>query len=602
MRGFRHPQDAGTYRPAAPRADGPAPDCHGSTSISSPFTPRPGLTRVPLGKDFDTIVIGSGAGGLSAALCLAKAGQRVLVLEQHYVPGGWCHSFYLDGHRFSPGVHYLGMLAKGEPFRNLYESLGIANDLVFFRMNSSAYEHCWIGDERIDMPAGMDALYESLSRRFPSERDGLHAYLDAVRRVSRQLQLLPRADGTFAKVMLLFQIGSLFKYGLFSLKTVLERQVRDPLLRKVLSVQCGDHGLPPSRVSFLLHSAIMDHYLDGAYYPAGGGGAIVKALTNAIRARGGEVRTARPVKSIVLEGGRPWKAVGVALESGEIIRSRQVVSNADPETTYTTMIGHQFLSRSLRRKLRTTRYSVASLSLYLTVDIDVAAAGMDSGNIWMLRDQDVEQTFAELEEGDISDSEEFPALFVSCTTLKDPTSYDGRHHTIEAVTYIGHGPFEQFAAQQEYRTDRYVEYKARLCEKFLRSLERIVPGIGGHIVRMELGTPLNNAFYINATKGSVFGTEKSFRQTGAFSYARRSEIEGLFLCGASVLAHGVAGATYSGMQTAATMLDQPLNALLRTERGQNLRIFDAEERSGWPEWIHAKIARRSRSVLRDAVD
>lgn len=59
-------------------------------------------------QEFDTIIIGSGVGGLSTAICLARAGQKVLVLEQHYVPGGWSHSFTLKGQRFSPGVHYVG--------------------------------------------------------------------------------------------------------------------------------------------------------------------------------------------------------------------------------------------------------------------------------------------------------------------------------------------------------------------------------------------------------------------------------------------------------------------------------------------------------------
>ena len=119
--------------------------------------------------ELDTIIIGSGAGGLSAAICLSRAGQQVLVLEQHDVPGGWCHSFYLNGFRFTPGLHYIGLLDKGESTHELYEGLGIANDLVFFRMNPAAYEHCWIGDERINMPADFDKLYESIGNNYKYE-------------------------------------------------------------------------------------------------------------------------------------------------------------------------------------------------------------------------------------------------------------------------------------------------------------------------------------------------------------------------------------------------------------------------------------------------
>jgi all-trans-retinol 13,14-reductase len=74
--------------------------------------------------DFDVIVIGSGAGGLTAAVALAQAGKKVLVLEQHDRPGGWTHSFTLQGYRFSPGVPNTGDLHEGGGLYGLYEGLG----------------------------------------------------------------------------------------------------------------------------------------------------------------------------------------------------------------------------------------------------------------------------------------------------------------------------------------------------------------------------------------------------------------------------------------------------------------------------------------------
>ena len=543
-------------------------------------------------QKFDTIVIGSGAGGLTTALCLAKAGQKVLVLEQHYVPGGWCHSFYLNGYRFSPGVHYIGLLEKGESTSMLYESLGIANDLVFFRMNPAAYEHCWIGEEKIDMPAGIDHLRNKLTERFPAERTGIKKYLKLVQQVSRQLQLIPKMNGLWDNITIPFRTLQLGKYGLFSLKKVIGWHVRDPLLQKVLNVQCGDHGLPPARASFPLHCAVMDHYFSGGFYPAGGGASIVKAMTTAIKKNGGEIRTGQQVKNIIVEPGKSkqrFNATGVRLENGEVIQANSVVSNADPGNTYNKLVGSQYLSKSLKKKLSKTKYSVTSLSLFLTVDMDLAAAGLDSGNIWMLRNQDMDQLFDAMNSSDILTDEEFPGLFISCTTLKDPLAFNGRHHTIEAITYIGYEAFEKFSKQSDYHSPMYANYKARVCDKLLNSLEKVVPGIRNHIVQMELGTPMTNEFYIQSTKGSVYGTEKGFWQTGPFAFRSKSEISNLFLCGASVLAHGVAGASYSGVQTAATILGCRMEDLLQPEKNQNIRIYDAEDSSTWPEWIHQKM-------------
>ncbi len=542
-------------------------------------------------EEFDTLVIGSGAGGLSAAICLAKAGQKVLVVEQHYVPGGWCHSFYVKGQRFSPGVHYIGLLDEGQSTNDLYKALGVANDLVFFRMNPKAYEHCLVGKEKIDMPAGLDSLYEKLSQRFPAERKNLRKYLNLVEKVSRQVQLIPKMKGFLDHLTIAFRTKEMGKYGLFSLKRVINWYIKDPLLKAILNIQCGDHGLPPCKASFPVHCVVMYHYFSGAFYPMGGGAGIVKAMTGALKKLGVEVRVKHSVKKILLEN---KKAIGVELEDGKKIFAKNILSNADPHSTYVNLVGKENLSAGLVKKLSKTKYSVTSLILFLTLDMDLRTAGLDSGNIWSLKNEDLDGLYDELKDTDILAGEEFPAVFMSCPTLKDPASFNGRYHTLEVVTFIDNESFEKFDKEPDYHSEAYSKQKEILVKKFLNNVEKVIPGAKQHVVHYELGTPKTNQFYIKATRGNVYGTEKNFTQVGPFSFKSRSEIQNLFLCGASTLSHGVGGAAYSGVEAAAHILNVRSEELLVPEKDQKLRIYDAEEPSSWPEFIHRKIEDKKR--------
>ncbi len=344
-------------------------------------------------EHFDTIIIGSGVGGLAAAICLARAGQKVLVLEQHYVPGGWSHSFTLGGQRFSPGVHYVGLLDEGQSTNELYKGLGIANDLVFFRMNKNGYEHCLINGETFHIPIGLEHFKKSLIKRFPKEEKNIHKYLLLVENVSLELQLMPKLKGWWEKITVPFRTKNFGKFALFSLKRVIDWHIKDPLLKAVLNVQCGDHGLAPLRACFPVHCSVMSHYFDGGFYPLGGGSGIIKAMTNGLKKHAGELRVKQRVQRILVENNT---AFGVELADGQRITAGNIVSNADPATTYLKMVGEAYLSKKLAKKLAATRYSITTLILFLTLDMDVTRAQIDSGNIWMMQDDGLDKHFEEL--------------------------------------------------------------------------------------------------------------------------------------------------------------------------------------------------------------
>lgn len=535
--------------------------------------------------ELDAIIIGSGAGGLAAAICLARAGQKVLVLEQHYVPGGWCHSFTLNGQRFSPGVHYIGLLNEGQSTNDLYKGLGIANDLVFFRMNTNAFEHCFIGNEKFDVPAGLDNFAVSLGKRFPDSAKQIKRYLSLVTRVNQQMQMMPRMKGFKQYITAPFKTKDFVHNAFFSLKRIVKGHVKDPVAQAVLNVQCGDHGLPPARASFLVHSSVMGHYSDGGFYPMGGGGGIVKAMTNCLKRHGGKVQVSTKVNSIIINN---KVATGVELDNGEKISAKRIISNADPTITYLKLAGREHLGKKLIKRLDNTKYSVTSLILFLTLDMDVTSAGIDSGNNWIFRDADVDAQFAELIGKDLTEGDEFPALFMSCTTLKDPVSFNGRYHSFELVTYIEYDSLKAFTAETDERSPEYAAFKERVIAKFLNTVERIIPGAKQNIVQAELGTPKTNQFYINSTNGNVYGTEKTLKYVGPFAYKNKSEIENLYLTGASTLSHGVAGATYSGVETAAKILQCKRDDLLVIDGTQQLKIYDADDAATWPEWVHKK--------------
>jgi all-trans-retinol 13,14-reductase len=539
-------------------------------------------------NDVDTVVIGSGAGGLTAALAMARAGEKVLVLEQHYLPGGWCHSFDLEGYSFSPGVHYIGDLAPGGRLRGIYEGLGVADELVFLELNPDGFDHIRIarpGAEpyRFDIPKGKEAYIERLSAAFPREAPGIRRFVDLLDAMSRELASGIRVTDARSALTLPLRIPALARYGMRPLTKILDAHVQDPLARAVLTVQAGDHGMAPSRCPTALHAAVVTHYFDGAYYPKGGARSLPKAFVRALRKAGGEIRVRARVERILVEG---RKVLGVRLADGTEIRAKRVVSNADPHATYSLM-EPEHLPRRVRWRLGRTPYSISAISLFLAARTDPRAHGLDSGNVWYIDSPDVDETYRYAADPDPLARGKIPGVFLTATTCKDPTKRKDGVATFEAFAFVSNEAFARYQGSDlGERPAAYEAFKNQLADRMLERIEEMAPGLRERLVFQSVGSPLTNQFYLAATRGNLYGIEKNRLQVGPLGYPVQSHLEGLWMCGASTLGHGVAGATFSGMAVARQALGLRTSELL-TERGQTLRIWPCEHPELWPAEGHA---------------
>ena len=137
-----------------------------------------------------------------------------------------------------------------------------------------------------------------------------------------------------------FVAPNLVRWYKRSAQDLVDHFVTDPYLKAVLLAQAGDYATPPSQASAIMHTMLVNHYLNGGYYPIGGGGSIPKALVRALKRAGGEIRLSTAVDQIVVEDGR---AIGVVLTDGTLIRAETVLSNADPYVTFEQLIGPEHL-------------------------------------------------------------------------------------------------------------------------------------------------------------------------------------------------------------------------------------------------------------------
>ena len=218
-----------------------------------------------LAEHYDVIIIGSGIGGLCSAALLSKLGKKVCVLEQHYTAGGYTHAYERAGYEWDVGVHYVGEVHK--PWTTLRRIFDVITDgeLKWAEMDP-LYDQIFIVKNMYSFFAGREAFKDELKRSFPEESDAIDTYVEMIYEVSKKVpkffagQAMPKFAGEMYNKVRGKLVPDFFNKTAYE---VLSQLTQSQELIGVLCGQWGDYGLPPKKISFMMHAMIAKHYING---------------------------------------------------------------------------------------------------------------------------------------------------------------------------------------------------------------------------------------------------------------------------------------------------------------------------------------------------
>ncbi len=488
----------------------------------------------PLAERPHAVVIGSGFGGLAAAIRLGARGYKVTVLERLDYPGGRAGVLRQDGFTFDRGPT---IVTAPFLFDELWGLCGKRRaDHVDLKAMNPFYRIRYDDGDEIACSGDDAAMRRVVMRVAPDDLAGYEGFLAKARQICR-IGFEQLGDQPFGSPLDMLKIAPdlLRLEGYRSVYGLVSRFVKNPKLRVMLSFHPLLIGGNPFRAP-AIYCLIPDlERRWGVHYPMGGVGRLVEGLVDLIEDQGGTVRHGANVGRILVDKGR---AHGVELTDGEVVCADIVVSNADAAWTCGRLVGEAEKTRWGAGRIRRARYSMGLFVWYFGTRKRYDAVGHHTILLGPRYRELLDDIFEKKRL-----TEDF-SIYLHRPTATDPSVAPPGCDAFYALCPVPNldGDID-WASEGERRKQAVMR----------RLSQTILPGLEQEIITSSFVTPLHFRDALQSEKGAGFGFEPVLTQSAWFRPHNKSEtIEGLYLVGAGT--HP--GAGLPGVLSSAKILDK----------------------------------------------
>jgi phytoene dehydrogenase-like protein len=491
--------------------------------------------------NYDALIIGGGHNGLICAAYLAKTGKKVAVLEAKDTLGG-CASTHeiIPGFKVSGCAQWLHQLSPDitkDLQLDLHGLKYAARNLPTIALGEAG-SHITLDGDGVE-GSGISAEDQIAYKRFHGK---MLKYAKLLRTAYEQRP--PKlVESNWADRLTLLKLGlgmkrmgrddmsDFMRLILINIYDLMKESFDNPLLQGAISLDAvlGTALGPrsPNTVFSYLHRQIGEVYgYRGVSQVAGGMGKVGQVLASSARKEGVDIRISARVTRINLEGSRVG---GVTLESGEKLFAPLVISNADPVTTFASLLGFENMEAGMARRVSQIRNNSGTAKLHLALKGLPRFTGVSDAELGnrLLIAPDMnylERAFNPIKYRQYSPA---PALDISIASINDPDLCKPGNHVLSAlVQYAPYAP-----------DGGWEEHKQTFTNIVIDRINQYAPGIKDQIVASELCTPADLEKDYGMTGGQWHHGELSIDQVlmmrpfpGCSQYA--SAVDGLYLCGA----------------------------------------------------------------------